>query len=290
MTEPYPAAAHPYAGQTIAFLTQHGKERVVSPALAGTLGCRVERVEGYDTDRLGSFTREIPRPGSQLDAARRKARIGMELHGSPLGLASEGSFGPDPHTGMFPWNVELVLFIDDIRRIEVVGLHQGPASQDHAWVGSWDELEAFARRTGFPAQHLVVRPGSEDDPRLRKGLSDWASLEAAYAWALQADRRDGRIFVERDLRAHAHPERMERIGKAAQDLARKLASLCPACGCPGFAVTEAVPGLPCGLCGQPTREHRAEILGCPGCGFRKERPRADGAVTADPARCDYCNP
>lgn len=50
----------PYAGQRIALLTQHGKERTITPVLERAPGCRVERVAGYDTDLLGTFTRDIP--------------------------------------------------------------------------------------------------------------------------------------------------------------------------------------------------------------------------------------
>ncbi|MFG9450962.1 DUF6671 family protein [Pseudomonas aeruginosa] len=103
---------YPYAGRRIALLTQHGKEGAIASALDPALGCRVERVDGYDTDQLGTFTRDIPRAGIQIEAARKKVRIGMELSGLPLGLASEGSFGPDPMVGMFPWNVEFLVFID----------------------------------------------------------------------------------------------------------------------------------------------------------------------------------
>ena len=283
-------ALNPYAGQEIAFLTQHGKEQVVAPLLDKALGCRVKRVAGFDTDQLGTFTRDIPRYGSQLDAARRKARIGMQLSGASLGLASEGSFGPDPHTGLFPWNVEVLLLIDDARRIEVVGVHQGPASHDHAWIKDWAELEAFAQRVGFPKQHLVLRPGSENAPRVRKGLADLSSLRAAFAWAKRLDSDQARIFVERDLRAHAHPERMANIAKAAQNLAEKLRSFCPQCGSPGYASIEPVTGLPCAACGLPTREQRGQIWGCPACKIREELLRKDGAAFADSAHCDYCNP
>ena len=110
------AAPLRYAGQRVALLTQHGKERGLAPVLAAALGCRVERVAGYDTDLLGTFARDIPRAGTQIEAARKKARLGMQLAGLPLGLASEGSFGPDPMLGMFPWNVEFLIFIDEIGR------------------------------------------------------------------------------------------------------------------------------------------------------------------------------
>lgn len=280
----------PYSGQQVAFLTQHGKERVVAPILADMLGCRVERVSGFDTDQLGTFTRDVPRFGSQLEAVRRKARIGMELSGASLGIASEGSFGPDPHTGLFPWNVEVILFIDEIRKIEVVGVYQGPASNDHAWIATWAEMEEFAATVGFPEQHLVLRPGNENNPRVRKGLADWSSLETAFAWAKQVSSADAKIFVERDLRAHAHPERMVNIGKAALNLAGKLASLCPHCATPGFSAAEAVAGLPCAECRLPTREYRAEIWKCLHCDHRETRKRSDGVTTADPVSCSYCNP
>lgn len=284
------ADPQPYAGQRIAFLTQHGKERVVSPILAKALGCHVELVTGFDTDELGTFTRDIPRYGTQLEAARRKARIGMNLSGASLGLASEGSFGPDPHTGLFPWNVEVLLLIDDIRKIEVVGVHQGPASIDHAWVKEWPELEAFAQRVGFPKQHLVLRPYSENDPRMRKGLADWSSLRTAFAWVKRLTSGEEKIFVERDLRAHAHPERMISISQAARNLAGKLNSLCPQCRTPGFSAIESVNGLPCGECGMPTREQKGQLWACSACAYRETRGREDGIAAADPAHCDYCNP
>lgn len=277
-----------YAGQRIALLTQHGKEAVIAPALESVLGCRVERVAGFDTDQLGTFTRDIPRPGTQLEAARKKARIGMELSGLPLGLASEGSFGPDPIAGMFPWNTELLILLDDERELEIVGIAQGKATHAHRLVSSWQEVESFARASGFPRHCLVVRPEDEHDPRLRKGIASWAELKTAFAWA-QAQSLSGRVFLETDLRAHANPTRMENIRLAAEDLAAKLSSTCPVCGAPGFWLIERIAGLPCGDCGAPTRETRAEVYGCIKCRHRETRERTD-LKYADPGRCDYCNP
>lgn len=68
----------PYVGQRIALLTQHGKERVIAPVLEPALCCQIELASGYDTDLLGTFSRDIPRTSTQLAAARKKARIGME--------------------------------------------------------------------------------------------------------------------------------------------------------------------------------------------------------------------
>jgi len=277
-----------YADRRIALLTQHGKERVIAPVLDAALGCQVQRVGGYDTDLLGTFTRDIPRVGTQLEAACKKARLGMKLSGLPLGLASEGSFGQDPIVGMIPWNVEFLIFIDDERGLEVIGIAQGKANFGHVLAADWTAVEAFARQTGFPAHHLVVRPESENDPRIRKGITAWAGLEAAFAWA-HAESGNARVFVETDVRAHANPTRMDNIRLAAADLVNKLSSLCPACGTPGFWTVERVAGLPCADCGAPTREARAEVHGCLKCAHRLTRERTDMQY-ADPDRCDYCNP
>ena len=279
--------AHDYRHQRIALLTQHGKEGVIAPVLAELLGCRVEKVEGFDTDLLGTFTRDIARAGSQLDAARKKARIGMELSGLSIGIASEGSFGTDPFTGMLPWNSELLIWIDDRLGIEIVATSAGKTNFSHRLVDSWEEAEDFARSAGFPEHHLVVRPADEKHPELRKGLADWVSLQDAVTWALNfAPNR--RAFVETDMRAFANPTRLENIRLAAEDLARRLTSLCPACGVPGFSRAGLVRGLPCEDCGTPTNEAKADIHRCVRCEhqMRVEREREYASARF----CDYCNP
>ncbi len=276
-----------YLGRSAAFLTQHGKEKIVAPVLEAALGCRVAHVTGFDTDRLGTFTRDIPRAGTQLEAVRKKARLGMELAGLPLGVASEGSFGPDPFVGMFSWNVEMIVWIDDTLGIEVVGMASGKTNFAHRLTPDWSEAEAFARAAGFPEHGLVVRPRHEDDLRIRKGIADWQALRAAFSWACgEAD--NGHAFLETDVRAHMNPTRMEVIAQAAQDLARKLCTPCPACGAPGFQLAERVPGLPCEDCGAATREARAEIHRCIGCGHQVTVERPEKAAPA--GRCDGCNP
>ena len=278
----------PYSDRSIALLTQHGKEGAIASVLDAALGCRVERVSGFDTDTLGTFTRDIPRPGTQREAARKKARIGMELSGLSLGLASEGSFGPDPMTGMFAWNVELLVFIDDERGIEVTGVAQGATNFSHLLTADWAAAAAFAKQAEFPVHHLVVRPEREDDPRMRKGIAAWEELEAAFISAL-AESANGQVFIETDVRAHANPTRMTNIRLAAEDLVKKLCALCPACGTPGFGIVERVAGLACADCGAPTRETRAEVYGCLKCAHRETRERGN-VEYADPGRCDYCNP
>ncbi len=281
-------AVSDYRGQSIALLTQHGKAQVIAPVLEPALSCAVVTVTGFDTDQLGTFTRDTPRLGSQLAAARRKARIGMELSGLPVGLASEGSFGPDPWGGLFTWNVELLLLIDDRLGLEVVGMAQGPGRSGHAQTGQWSELEMFAQQQGFPAHQLVLRPEGPDDARMHKGVSDWTQLRQCFQACL-AEAANGQVFAESDLRAHANPTRMNRIGDAARDLLARLQSRCPACDQPGYWLAERERGLPCADCGAPTHDHRAEVWLCPACKHRAVIPRQD-RTGAEPRHCPHCNP
>ena len=68
-----------FSKRPASLLTKHGKEKVIGEVLNAEVDCFVEHTDTYDTDLLGTFTQETARYGSQLDAARKKATIGMEL-------------------------------------------------------------------------------------------------------------------------------------------------------------------------------------------------------------------
>lgn len=276
-----------YCNQRVALLTKHDKENVIAPTLKKLLGCNVEKVDGCDTDIFGTFTRDIARDGNQLEAARKKARTGMKLSGLPIGLASEGTFGPDPFYSMFPYNSELLIWIDDRLDIEVVATSSGKTNFAHRVIDSWASAETFAKVAGFPEHHLIVRPGNENHPEFRKGLADWASLQEAVTWAMNLDPNQ-QVFMETDMRASANPTRMEIIRLAAEELARRLNSLCPSCGTPGFAKAGLIRGLPCEDCGLPTDEAKADIYRCVRCEHQSVVDRERRFAAA--GNCGYCNP
>lgn len=276
-----------YQDQAIAFLTQHGKERPVARILEPALGCRIEHVTGFNTDCFGTFTGDMPRVGSQLDAARRKARMGMDLSGLRIGLASEGSFGHDPATGMFAWNTELLLLVDERHGIEIAAVAQAPAVNAHCLASSWEQLEEFAIGAGFPAHHLVLRPRDGADHRLYKGLAGWDLLRIAYE-ACRRQANNALVFAESDLRAFANPTRMANIERATRQLAERALSRCPRCRAPGYWIAHQQPGLPCRACGAPTGLARAELWRCPRCAHEAQLPSQYDA--ADPRHCDRCNP
>lgn len=281
---------HWFRGRRAALGTMHGKERVIAPALRDRLGVEIVVPPGFDSDRFGTFTREIPRAGSQLEAARRKALAAMATAGLDLGIASEGSFGPHPAMPFAAADLELVVLVDRANGLEIVGRHLATdAAFGHAWVAGAEEAVGFARSVGFPDHGLVVRRDPADPRDLAKGIADEASLRVAVERLLAAS-ADGRVFLESDLRAHRNPTRMAAIAEAARALVATARRGCPTCGAPGFEVVDRRLGLPCAWCRLPTDLTLALVYGCQRCGHRVEARRPDGREQAKPGECPNCNP
>lgn len=271
----------------------HRKEQVIAPILKEALGLRVEVLQSVDTDRFGTFTREVPRPGTQHATARLKAQAALTaVPEADYGLASEGSFGPHPWLPWVAGGRELIVLVGRDGGLEVVGADLTAETNHRSrLVGSVVDALPFAQDIGFPTHAVVVigvRNGEPDVTNgLSKGLMTTEALEAAVRVVLE---RDGAAHLESDMRAHVNPTRMQAIGRAAQDLARLALSGCPSCGRPGFDVVERLRGLPCAECGLPTRRVRIDIAGCTGCGFHEERLPATGTAPASPGECNICNP
>ncbi len=275
-----------------AFLaSMHQKEKVIAPALRHGVGLQVSPCLNLDTDQFGTFSGERQRLGSAVDAARAKIAAGFVQKFGTIGLASEGSFGPDPSLPLVPIGREIVLFFDSETGLEVVGTSTDHQPRfDHVWVSNTPDAVAFAERIGFPDHGVIVSDHSEGstlpERLLFKDIADLEALRTAVASVLKEFRT---AFLQTDMRAHRNPTRMTAISTAAWDLARRLQSRCPSCHCPGYDITGWRPGRPCDWCGLATRIIEVEVLTCPYCGHNEER-RAAGPDRIDPALCDHCNP
>ncbi len=277
-----------YEGCMIALATMHQKEQVIAPIFKRSLGAIVVVASPLDTDAFGTFTRDIQRPGSQIEAARIKAQKAIEMTGLELALASEGSFGPHPEIPYVAGNREVVLFLDLGRGLEIIGEHLSTdTNYSHTQVSSLAEAEVFAQKVGFPEHGLVVMPHSDSTEHIYKGITDPSALKSAITLAQTAS-TDGKVHLETDMRAMYNPTRMRVIAQATQTLVAKISSLCPQCATPGFSIKDVKLGLTCSLCGLPTNLPRSLIYSCLKCGFSQEQPAEQGF--ADPAHCPYCNP
>ena len=268
-------------------LTKHGKESVIAEVMLEGLGLELIHVDSYDTDLFGTFTRDVERHGNQYDAALAKALKGMEIAGTQLGLSSEGLFTLDPFSGLFPWNNELVLFVDQSSNFEVAGFSSSHAQSYSSLISVDDDLEAHLESALFPSHYLVVRADGPESISLAKGIATREELNDALKYFFSKS-ETGKVFIENDLRAFANPTRMKNIKNAAINLVERLRSCCPGCGCPGFWVTHHISGLLCNACGMKTRETLAKVLECKKCVYKEEVKSKN--EFADPGKCDFCNP
>lgn len=279
-----------FQGRQAVLATRHKKEQVIAPLLHAQLGLTVTVPAEIDTDRFGTFTRDRPRTGTQLEAARRKAEEGLRLTGLAIGIASEGTFGPHPASPFLPANTEIVLLLDQAAGLEIVGSHVSlQTNANHAYVATVAEALAFARRVGFPEHGLVVRRNEYDARGMVKGIVTEAALTEAVEKRLKRGFAK-KAFIETDLRAHVNPTRMEVIRRATEDLIDTIRRRCPNCGTPGFSLKERRPGLPCELCGAPTNGILAESYSCQKCRYCQEALYPTGKQVAYAGRCGYCNP
>jgi hypothetical protein len=101
------------AGTRTVLATMHGKESVIAPILREALGLDVVLAAGLDTDAFGTFTREIDRPGTQVDTARMKAQAGLRMDpAAAIGIASEAIFFAHPHIPFVPMAREIVMLLE----------------------------------------------------------------------------------------------------------------------------------------------------------------------------------
>ena len=217
--------------------------------------------------------------------ARAKARLGMQIAGNPLGLASEGTFA----TGFGPVveNTELLLFLDDELGLELVEGFVGVSAlpQSRRIQNSRDAL-AFACSVGFPRQGVILQTAPDGPPpSVHKNITHLDQLRDTAERLLS---EHGTIVISPDYRADQAPSRARTIRGLCVQMAERLATQCPHCHAPGFGRIDVERGVPCAPCGTPTQLIAADLIGCVACPRRERQPR--DIRRADPKWCDDCNP
>jgi hypothetical protein len=263
--------------QRVALITKHEKARWIAPYLA-PLGYEVFESSMFDTDILGTFSGEVERTLSPMDAALTKAKKACELTQTDWGLGSEGSFGGGPAPGMINWNDELLCLYQASTGMAIYAHAAGPTSVQELTLNGKVPLKQ--KLLLLPKQRWILRI----DQGIQKGLSGEQLLDRLE----QISASSQNIKIEPDLRAMNCPQRQQMITKAAEDLVRRLSETCPQCQAFNFVIKEKHTGLPCTLCTLPTEQAKSWTRICEGCGFRHDEVVQQKG--ADPAHCQYCNP
>lgn len=270
------------------FATKHGKEAVVAPHFASALSVSIDVVD-FDTDTLGTFSGEIKRHGSALDAAFEKARIGAESTVHGLGIGSEGTIGPSHELPLLTADVEVVAFVDLSHGTAVSELTTSHTIKTISMtVEPHTEYHARLVNGGFPEHGVIVMPADGSAAPVVKGLHSFAELDSAVRVCAIAS-ATGTARIESDFRSNHCPSRRPTIAQAALQLAMRLRQQCPACDAPGWGVVSYTRGVPCSVCDEVVDVPSREVHGCTACGVRRTATNPI-RTTVSPARCPRCNP
>ncbi|MHA8104720.1 DUF6671 family protein [Aquirufa nivalisilvae] len=277
-----------YQGKPLIIATKHRKEEVIGPLLQKEFGFQYFASNQIDTDLLGTFSGEIERNVSHIQAAREKCQMAMEIHGVDVALSSEGSFGAHPQLMFVPAGTELLMFMDRKNEIEI-SVQVTSTETNFNWkeVKAIHELPPFLEQVKFPTHALIIKKSREDFAHMEKGINEASRLFELVDKFLKSY---GSCILETDMRAMNNPTRMEQIEKLTYQLMDKMNSLCPHCAFPGFSVMEVQRGLLCSQCFLPTQSILKVIYRCQKCFFEQEKPYPSANYLEDPMYCDYCNP
>ncbi len=277
-----------FKGRTLVIATKHQKDRVLKPLFEQALGVNVVIPPNFDTDEFGTFSGEVTREQAALETARRKCLEAARLTGEHLVLASEGSFGGHPVIGFLPAGEEILLLKDEKHGLEfkakVVSTKTNFAGSEYY---DWDALLYFASQVHFPSHALIVRGSKDDHTEIHKGINSWERLKESFHYF---QKRNGKAYVETDMRAMHNPTRMKVILEAGEKLLETVLRACPVCEGPGFDVAQVLRGLPCSHCASPTPSAKAWVHLCQHCGHSETRNFPHKKEKEDPMFCDECNP
>lgn len=261
--------------------SKHLKEQILQPIFA-TLGLDLIVNHGFDTDAFGTFCGSVPRPDGPQVTVKEKCLAGMAFAGKRQGLASEGSFGVHPSIPLLTINEEWLVYIDLDSGLEIFGRSTSLAvcHLQLDFVAA-EELPVFLANCAFGAQGLIfkntltgqlIEKGIQEETRLKELMNQYPK------W-----------HIETDLRAHMNPTRQKNIQLAAQDLIKRMQSLCPKCTQPDFSVHKLSGKLKCSACLQETTHYKILTYYCKRCHYEQNEERKDKEYE-DPQYCNNCNP
>lgn len=279
---------HPYFGKNVVLTSKHFKKSMIEPSFRKLLEIKLIECPA-DTDILGTFSGEVERTLPPLETALQKARLGLDQLGMDLGIASEGSIGPDPIIPFLNSDIEILVFIDLVNKIEIIEVFRSFDIIAFQKIVSINEnLDEFLIKSDFPNHKLIVRSNLDGTLNPIKGIGNKTDLKNAIE-LMARNSTDRQVSIESDLRAHCSPSRALNIKSAAEILAKRVKAQCKICNSPGWGKVDVEKGLECQSCGANVEKAiKREVFGCYKCDHKEFGDQL--SLFADPAICDWCNP
>jgi hypothetical protein len=268
-------SSHFTLASSVAILTKHDKQSLLSPLFERAFGLSLTHTDKFDTDSLGSFDNKVARTLTAKQAALKKAYLACDLTACVQGLGSEGSFN-----SVFPIgtvNEEIIAFVDIEHQIEVIARATKLTPLGIVSAASVDELTQKLSRYSTDQRWML----KQNDGYI-KGLSlpdviMHGNNQTTWPLALEAD-----------FRAMYCPDRQAVITLAGEDLITRLSSICPRCTYLDFVAEIPVKGRVCELCNQPTEQVKYFLAKCTKCAYEEKRDEVTTATSA--FNCNFCNP
>ena len=268
----------------------HAKEQAAGPAFRRVLGAEIVVAPQLDTDQLGTFSGEVPRPDALVETCAIKAELAFRSLDVDCAIANEGSYGPIEAVPLVPSGIEIMAFVDrkrGLRITEILPTHRTNWRLLRFQAGD-PEIPKAVKAIGFPRYGVFVLCSSDMAHPIKSGLDTLDDIVSAMNQEAKRS-EDGMAVLIADMRAHRNPTRMRVLRALSWQLAKRLERLCPKCEAPGFGRIGNRRGLPCAACGAATHWVHFEIDGCSICGHAETRPRKDGRMTASALSCRSCD-
>jgi hypothetical protein len=270
----------------IGIVTKHGKESVIKPIFEQNPTLDIQHIY-FDTDTLGTFSGEIARTLSPLEAVRQKCLWALENSSVRMAIATEGSFGPHPYLLGLPLHVELVMLRDSHTQKEWVEHLQTIETNFHAdTLLAVNDLVNFAERINFGINGILLS-AHKTGPTFLKDAKTMTELIHQFN---EIKKEHKSVYAQTDMRAHRNEKRMEKIQLLANRLNTRLGTPCPSCHNAGFKMTRITKGAPCSACNRSTDLPLFEIHSCQFCSYSAQIPSSQFEMQVDPQFCNYCNP
>jgi hypothetical protein len=266
--------------------TKHGKEKVITPAFSSVKMLTIMHIPA-DTDQLGTFSGEIPRHQTAVEAVRTKCEWVFRDSDADLAIATEGSFGNHPFLPGVPFHSELMMAKDRISGVEwIEQVHTVETNYREGFAATPDELARFCTQIGFP-QNGVLLSATPEGPVFYKELTQAGELHTVFQELLHEHKS---VYVQTDMRAHRNSLRMNKIKELAECMCTRLQTPCPGCHQGGFGMTEVIRGARCESCLRPSESPLAELFHCHFCGHSEPQNYSKFQNPIDAQYCAYCNP
>ena len=150
----------------------HAKELAVAPPFRRLLDAEIVVAPSLDTDELGTFSGEVPRPDALVETCAIKAELAFRSLDVDCAIANEGSYGPIDAVPLVPSGIEIMAFLDrrrGIRIIETLSTHRTNWRLLRFKAGD-PNIPKAVEAIGFPRYGVFVLCSSDMDHPIKKGL------------------------------------------------------------------------------------------------------------------------